>query len=233
MKNRFKQIWEEHKSRDKKPEAGREDDIAKALEKMINILSKSHNLELLEENRNLNLIKKRIWEEISKQHKKKKEIDDINKKIKQSKDHKAIFALKEKLQILKTPEPLEPLEMVNALLSLPKHPRYKIPILKNLLKRIDSLEETQELYPEELIYVSGELAITSLVTPLKHKIDLRKKFLEKTTQSLSIVTELPNKPGDLDNISGVVKILQESFKDVFNHNRVPSAKMHNYGKILK
>jgi len=219
MKNRFKQIWEEHKSRDKKPEAGREDDIAKALEKMINILSKSHNLELLEENQNLNLIKKRIWEEISKQHKKKKEIDDINKKIKQSKDHKAIFALKEKLQILKTPEPLEPLEMVNALLSLPKHPRYKIPILKNLLKRIDSLEETQELYPEELIYVSGELAITSLVTPLKHKIDLRKKFLEKTTQSLSIVTELPNKPGDLDNISGVVKILQESFKDVFNHNQ--------------
>ncbi len=219
MKNRFKQIWEEHKSRDKKPEAGREDDIAKALEKMLNILSKSRNLELLEENRNLNLIKKKIWEEISKQHKKKKEIDDINKKIKQSKDHKAIFALKEKLQILKTPEPLEPLEMVNALLSLPKHPRYKIPILKNLLKRIDSLEETQELYPEELIYVSGELAITSLVTPLKHKIDLRKKFLEKTTQSLSIVTELPNKPGDLDNISGVVKILQESFKDVFNHNQ--------------
>lgn len=72
MKNRFKQIWEEHKSRDKKPEAGREDDIAKALEKMLNILSKSRNLELLEENRNLNLIKKKIWEEISKQHKKKK-----------------------------------------------------------------------------------------------------------------------------------------------------------------
>lgn len=219
MKTRLKRIWEEHKSRKKKPKDVIEDNIAKALEKMINILSKYPDPELVKEKEKLTLIKKKVWKELSKQQKKEKEIDDINKKIKDNKDHKAVFILKEQLQKLTTPEPLEPLEMVDALLSLPKHPRYKIPNLKRLSKRIDSLETPQEFNTEELYYVLSQLTITSLITPLKHKIHLRKDFLNKTINNLSIVTTLPNKPGDQDNISGVVKNLQESFKNVFTHNQ--------------
>lgn len=63
------------------------------------------------------------------------------------------------------------------------------------------------------------MTATALITPIKYKIDVRKKFLEKTLGSLSIVTKLPNKPGDQENISGVVKNLQESFKGVFVHNQ--------------
>ncbi|MCP5363592.1 MAG: hypothetical protein H6911_06560, partial [Rickettsiaceae bacterium] len=116
-------------------------------------------------------------------------------------------------------EPLEPLEMVDALLSLPKHPRYKISSIKKVSERIDNLEKISKLNAEELIYTSSELATTALIIPIKYKIDLRKKFLEKTLSSLSIVTKLPNKPGDQENISGVVKNLQESFKGVFTHNQ--------------
>lgn len=219
MKNRFKRMLIEYKSRGKKPENVIENDIAKALEKMISILSKYPDPELVKAKENLNLVKKKVWKELSNQQKKEKEIDDINKKIKDSKDHKAIFILKEQLQKLTTPEPLEPLEMVDALLSLPKHPRYKIPNLKKLSKRIESLETPQEFNTEELYYVLSQLTTTSLITPLKHKIHLRKDFLNKTINNLSIVTTLPNKPGDMDNINGVVKNLQESFKGVFTHNQ--------------
>ncbi|MBN8523455.1 MAG: hypothetical protein J0M23_06340 [Rickettsiales bacterium] len=109
--------------------------------------------------------------------------------------------------------------MVDALLSLPKHPRYKISSIKKVSERIDNLEKISKLNAEELIYTSSELATTALIIPIKYKIDLRKKFLEKTLSSLSIVTKLPNKPSDQENISGVVKNLQESFKGVFTHNQ--------------
>jgi hypothetical protein len=89
-----------------------------------------------------------------------------------------------------------------------------------LSKRIDNLEKTQEVNTQDdLTYVSYELEATALTTPIKYKIDVRKKFLEKTLASLSIVTKLPDKVGDLDNILGVVKNLQESFKGVFTHNQ--------------
>ncbi len=127
--------------------------------------------------------------------------------------------LKQQLKILKNPKPLEPLEMVDALLSLLKHSRYKVPSIKKVSERIDNLERIPKFNAEELIYVSSELTTTALITPIKYKIDLRKKFLEKTLGSLSIVTKLPNKPGDEENISGVVKNLQESFKGVFTHNQ--------------
>ena len=51
MKDRVKRIWEEHKSRKKKPQDVIEDDTAQALEKMIRILSKSQDPELVKEKR--------------------------------------------------------------------------------------------------------------------------------------------------------------------------------------
>ena len=220
MKARFKQMWIEHKLRDKKPEEVIETDTAKALEKMISILSKSDTPELIKTNQKLNLVKKKVWEGISKQQKKAKEIQTISEQIRQKKDPTEILKLTQQLKILQNPEPLEPIEMVDALLSLPKHPRYKISSIEKLSKRIDNLEKTQEVNTQDdLTYVSYELEATALTTPIKYKIDVRKKFLEKTLASLSIVTKLPDKVGDLDNILGVVKNLQESFKGVFTHNQ--------------
>ena len=95
--------------------------------------------------------------------------------------------------------------MVDALLFFPKHPRYNISSIKEISKRIDKLEINSKFNTDELIYVASELTTTALITPIKYKIDLRKKFLEETTPNLSIVTKLPDKPGDQENISGVVK----------------------------
>jgi hypothetical protein len=212
-------MWIEHKSKDKKPEEVVENDTAKALEKMISILSKSDTPELIKTNQKLNLVKKKVWKEISHQQQKEKEIQTIKEQIGQKTKTPYTLNLKQQLKILKNPEPLEPLEMVDALLSLPKHPRYKISSIKKVSERIDNLEKISKLNAEELIYTSSELATTALIIPIKYKIDLRKKFLEKTLSSLSIVTKLPNKPGDQENISGVVKNLQESFKGVFTHNQ--------------
>lgn len=109
--------------------------------------------------------------------------------------------------------------MVDALLSLPKPPRYKISSIKKVSERIDELEKTSNFNTEDLIYAASELTSTVLTTPIKYKIDLRQKFLTETLGSLSIVTKLPNKPGDQENISGIVKNLQESFKGVFTHDQ--------------
>ncbi|NDA89848.1 MAG: hypothetical protein EBY20_02920 [Alphaproteobacteria bacterium] len=59
MKDRVKRIWEEHKSRKKKPQDVIEDDTAQALEKMIRILSKSQDSELVKEKEKLNLVRKK------------------------------------------------------------------------------------------------------------------------------------------------------------------------------
>jgi len=60
MKDRVKRIWEEHKSRKKKPQDVIEDDTAQALEKMIRILSKSQDPELVKEKEKVQEIKKRV-----------------------------------------------------------------------------------------------------------------------------------------------------------------------------
>jgi len=211
MKDRVKQIWKEHKSRKKKPKDIIKDDTDGALGKMISILSKLQDPELVKEKEKLSLVRKKVWIELSKQHKKEQEIHSINEQIRQKTYPIHILKLKQQLKILKNPEPLEPLEMVDALLSLPKQPRYKISSIKKLSERIDNLEKISKLNDEELIYTSSELATTALIIPIKYKIDLRKKFLEKTLSSLSIVTKLPNKPGDQENISGVVKRVLKVF----------------------
>jgi hypothetical protein len=219
MKARFKQMWIEHKSKDKKPKDIIKDDTDAALGKMISILSKSQDPELVKEKEKLNLVRKKLWKELSKQHQKEQEIQLIREEIREKNKTPYKLVLKQQLKILNNPEPLAPIEMVDSLLSLPKQPRYKISSIKKVSERIDSLQKITKLDTEELIYTSSELATTALVTPIKYKIDLRKKFLEKTLDSLSIVTKLPNKPGDQENISGVVKNLQESFKGVFTHNQ--------------
>ena len=219
MKDRVKRIWEEHKSRKKKPQDVIEDDTAQALEKMIRILSKSQDPELVKEKEKLNLVRKKVWKALSKQHKKEQEIQTIDEEIRKAKEPKTVFKLEEQLQKLKKTGPLEPLEMVDALLFFPKHPRYNISSIKEVSKRIDKLEKNSKFNTDELIYVASELTTTALITPIKYKIDLRKKFLEETTPNLSIVTKLPDKPGDQENISGVVKNLQESFKGVFTHDQ--------------
>jgi hypothetical protein len=77
--------------------------------------------------------------------KKKEEIQTISEQIKQKTDPTRILKLNQQLNILKRPEPLEPLEMVDALLFFPKHPRYNISSIKEVSKRIDKLEKTQNL----------------------------------------------------------------------------------------
>jgi len=219
MKDRFKRMWIENKSKNKKPEEVIKNDTAKALEKMISILSKSDTPELIKTNQKLNLIKKKVWKEIRHQQQKEKEIQTIKEQIGQKTKTPCTLILKQQLKILKNPEPLEPLEMVDALLSLPKPPRYKISSIKKVSERIDELEKTSNFNTEDLIYAASELTSTVLTTPIKYKIDLRQKFLTETLGSLSIVTKLPNKPGDQENISGIVKNLQESFKGVFTHDQ--------------
>ena len=145
MKDRVKRIWEEHKSRKKKPQDVIEDDTAQALEKMIRILSKSQDPELVKEKEKLNLVRKKVWKALSKQHKKEHEIQTTDEEIRKAKEPKAIFKLEEQLQKLKKTGPLEPLEMVDALLFFPKHPRYNISSIKEVSKRIDKLEKTQNL----------------------------------------------------------------------------------------
>jgi hypothetical protein len=78
MKARFKQMWIEHKSKDKKPKDIIKDDTDDALGKMISILSKSQDPELVKEKEKLNLVRKKLWKELSKQHQKEQEIQTIN-----------------------------------------------------------------------------------------------------------------------------------------------------------
>ncbi|MBN8523456.1 MAG: hypothetical protein J0M23_06345 [Rickettsiales bacterium] len=72
MKDRFRRMWIEHKSKDKKPEEVVENDTAKALEKMISILSKSDTPELIKTNQKLNLVKKRYGKKSATSSKRKK-----------------------------------------------------------------------------------------------------------------------------------------------------------------
>lgn len=56
MKARFKQMWIEHKSKDKKPKDVIKDDTDDALEKMISILSKSPDPKLRGQKEKVTLI---------------------------------------------------------------------------------------------------------------------------------------------------------------------------------
>ena len=129
----------EYKSRDEQTEVVINEDTIKALEKMINILSKSPDPKLKGQKEKVTLIKKKT-EEI------------ILEKLK-----KQIFDLEMSLQKLITPKPLEPSEMIEVLL-------YSSDIdsdlsVKDILKMLDKLSGKTPSH--NLIYISD-----SLVNPI-------------------------------------------------------------------
>lgn len=237
MKRAFLQLFE-YKSRDEQTEVVINEDTIKALEKMINILSKSPDPKLKGQKEKVTLIKKKTEEIILEKLKKEEDKADINKRIiqtnllaqdpsntegldsqnkekKYKKLKKQIFDLEMSLQKLITPKPLEPSEMIEVLL-------YSSDIdsdlsVKDILKMLDKLSGKTPSH--NLIYISDSLVNPILKNHITSKIALRKAFLDQTTKDLSMVTKLPNKPSDLDNISGVVKNLQEGFKNVFTYNQ--------------
>lgn len=237
MKRTFLQLFE-YKSRDEQTEVVINEDTIKALEKMINILSKSPDPKLKGQKEKVTLIKKKTEEIILEKLKKEEDKADINKRIiqtnllaqdpsntegldsqnkekKYKKLKKQIFDLEMSLQKLITPKPLEPSEMIEVLL-------YSSDIdsdlsVKDILKILDKLSGKTPSH--NLIYISDSLVNPILKNHITSKIALRKAFLDQTTKDLSMVTKLPNKPSDLDNISGVVKNLQEGFKNVFTYNQ--------------
>jgi hypothetical protein len=238
MKARFKQMWIEHKSRDKKPEEVIETDTAKALEKMISILSKPADPKLGPQTEKIKLIKEKTEKIILKTQQKERDIQQLTKEISQkeqlikdsitregldsqSKEERykklenEILELDIELQKLKRPAPLDPLKMIDVLLYSTDTDA-ELP-LTDITKMLDKL--TGKTPSHNLIYISNNLVNTVLKTYITREITPRKDFLDQTKKDLSMVTKLPKKPGDLDNISGVVKNLQESFKNVFAHNQ--------------
>jgi hypothetical protein len=142
-------------------------------------------------------------------------LDSQNKEKRYKKLEKEIFDLEMSLQKLTTPKPLEPIEMIDVLL-------YSSDIdlelsVTDILKMLDKLSGKTPSH--NLIYISDNLVNPILKNHITSKIVLRKAFLDQTKKDLSMVTKLPNKPSDLDNISGVVKNLQKSFKNVFTYNQ--------------
>jgi hypothetical protein len=238
MKDRFRRMWIEHKSKDKKPEEVLENDTAKALEKMISILSKSADPKLGPQTEKIKLIKEKTEKIILKTQQKKRNIQQLTKEISQKEQlikdsitregldsqskeerHKKleneIFDLNIKLQKLKRPEPLDPLKMIDVLLySTDTDSELSV---TDITKMFDKLSGKTPSH--NLIYISNNLVNTVLKTYITREIVSRKDFLDQTKKALSMVTKLPDKPGDLDNISGVVKNLQESFKNVFAYNQ--------------
>lgn len=238
MKARFKQMWIEHKSRDKKPEEVIETDTAKALEKMISILSKPADPKLGPQTEKIKLIKEKTEKIILKTQQKERDIQQLTKDISQkeqlikdsitregldsqSKEERykklenEILELDIELQKLKRPAPLDPFKMIDVLLYSTDTDA-ELP-LTDITKMLDKL--TGKTPSHNLIYISNNLVNTVLKTYITREITPRKDFLDQTKKALSMVTKLPKKPGDLDNISGVVKNLQESFKNVFAHNQ--------------
>ena len=233
MKRAFLQLFE-HKSRDKKPEVTINQDAVKALEKMIRILSKSLDPKLTGQKEKITLAKEKTEKIILKKQQKKKDIEHLTEKISQknllikdssntkgldsqSKEERykklrnEIFALEIEFHKLTTPEPLNPVEMVDVLGSLPEYSTLEIE--PDWFNVIDSLSVT--MAPPNLIYISDNFVNKIFINYIKKEIVLRKSFLKESTQNLSIVTKLPDKVGDMDNILGVVKNLQENSKSVF------------------
>ena len=75
MKARFKQMWIEHNSKDKKPEEVIENDTAKALEKINSTLSKSLDPKLTGQKEKITLAKEKAEKIILKNQQKKKDIE--------------------------------------------------------------------------------------------------------------------------------------------------------------
>jgi hypothetical protein len=97
--------------------------------------------------------------------------------------------------------------MVDALIYSP----YRNPLNEVSLK-LESL--AVESSAQELIDTANSLISLARIELLKSKINLRKDLLKTTKQKLPLLTKLPNKPGDEDNIKGFIpsmKNLQGAF----------------------
>ncbi len=121
---------------------------------------------------------------------------------------KKIEILEKELVASKIPQAdtLKPYEMTQALDSVTDHSYQELLEKVGTLKTGDSIEQVTDL--------TKAVDSITVTTAMKHKIDSRKKFLDKTEQDLQVVTKLPNTPGDEDNMSGFIaniKTLQDSF----------------------
>ncbi len=234
MKQAFLQLFE-HKTTDKQTEVITNEDTVKALEKMISILSKSLDPNLTGQKKKITLAKEKTEKIILKKQQKEKDIEHLTEQINQkkllikdssntkglasqSKEERykklgnEILTLEREVQKLKTPQPLKPLEMVDILGFLTEYST--LGMESDWSKVIDSLS-VKIPGAQHLIYISYNFVNKIFINYIKKEIVLRKSFLKESTQNLSIVTKLPDKVGDLDNILGVVKNLQEFSKNVF------------------
>jgi|GEM_PF-2470544 len=103
-------------------------------------------------------------------------------------------------------KPLQPSEMVEALIYSPYCPGS----LDEVLAKQESLIPKSSA--SELIGVANSLISISTTEALKYKIDIRKDFLKTTKEKLPLLTKLPNKPGDEDNIGGFYKLWNQFSK---------------------
>jgi hypothetical protein len=128
----------------------------------------------------------------------RKDIQEMEAMI--TRKEKELAEKQEELQILKSPsfKPLQPSEMVDALIYSPCRPNS----LDEVLVKQKGL--TGESSASELIDTANNLISISSIEPLKSKINSRKDFLKTTKQKLPLVTKLSNKPGDEDNIGGFI-----------------------------
>jgi len=140
-----------------------------------------------------------------------KDLASQSKEERYNKLRNEILTLEREVQKLKTPQPLKPLEMVDVLGFLTEYST--LGMESDWSKVIDSL--SVKMPTTNLIYISDNFVNKIFINYIKKEIVLRKSFLKKSTQNLSIVTKLPDKVGDMDNILGVVKNLQENSKSVF------------------
>lgn len=225
MKRAFLQLFE-HKSRDKQTKIIINEDTVKSLEKMISILSKSTDPILGPQTEKIKLIKEKTQKIILKTQQKERDIEQFAEKIRQkmlikdaitrqdldsqSKEERykklenEILELDIELQKLERPEPLDPLKMIDVLLySTDTDSELSV---TDITKMFDKL--SGKIPSHNLIYISNNLLNTVLKTYITRQIAPRKDFLDQTKKALSMVTKLPEKPGDLHNISGVVSVLR-------------------------
>lgn len=114
-------------------------------------------------------------------------------------------------------KPLQPTEMIDALIYSPYRP--------------NSLDEahgsTAESSTSELIDTANSLISIATTEVLKYKIDIRKDFLKTTKGKLPLLTKLPNKSGDKDNILSPVENLKKSFEGTFTYDHQLYAQLTN------
>jgi hypothetical protein len=117
-------------------------------------------------------------------------------------------------------KPLQPSEMVYSLI-FPYHQASS----KEILDKVNSLTNKTPL--QELINTADSLISLATTETLKYKIDIRKDFLKTTKEKLPLVAKLPNKPGDEDNIWGLIENLKKSFKGIFTYDHQLYAQLTN------